>query len=269
MIAEPVISYWTTREIARGKEPGKTALASGGIFSIFSSLIYVVIAILYSMNSDANQNILIFGVLMVPVNFIRNVLGGINIGYKPQNTAYMVLVIEAFKIIIALILIYYLKMGVEGVILSIMFATVAGIVFVAFRSMEKLRGGFGVFYLKGWLKRFWLPIYPRISHIVLNSDVVVFVLIVGSVADLSYWGASVAVASVVLHSSKVSSALYGKLLEGGRKEYLQENLAYLLFVLFPMAGMAISFAEPALFALNPAYQEAVPIVVVLAMAWVA
>ena len=34
IILEPIISYWTTREIARDVDSGKTAILSSGIFSI-------------------------------------------------------------------------------------------------------------------------------------------------------------------------------------------------------------------------------------------
>ncbi|MDE2590135.1 MAG: hypothetical protein KGL95_10795, partial [Patescibacteria group bacterium] len=34
VVIEPIMSYWATREIARGIESGKTAMFSSGIFSI-------------------------------------------------------------------------------------------------------------------------------------------------------------------------------------------------------------------------------------------
>ena len=42
VIIEPIISYWTTRDIARGGESGKTAIVSSGLFSIGGLLIYII-----------------------------------------------------------------------------------------------------------------------------------------------------------------------------------------------------------------------------------
>ena len=43
IIIEPMISYWSTREIARDIESGKTAVFSSGIFSIFGILAFLAI----------------------------------------------------------------------------------------------------------------------------------------------------------------------------------------------------------------------------------
>ena len=40
---EPIISYWATREIARGLESAKTAIFSSGIFSSIAVVIYLII----------------------------------------------------------------------------------------------------------------------------------------------------------------------------------------------------------------------------------
>src|SRR5690349_12540512 len=46
IITESVISYWVTREIARGTESGKTAIFTSGIFSIAGIVIYLIVAYL-------------------------------------------------------------------------------------------------------------------------------------------------------------------------------------------------------------------------------
>ena len=34
MILDPIVTYWTTREIARGEDSGKTAIITHGLFSL-------------------------------------------------------------------------------------------------------------------------------------------------------------------------------------------------------------------------------------------
>jgi len=43
-------------------------------------------------------------------------------------------------------------------------------------------------FLKKWLKRFWLPLYPQMGTLVRTLDVIVFTLITGSVIGLAFDG---------------------------------------------------------------------------------
>ncbi len=83
----------------------------------------------------------------------------------------------------------------------------------------------------------------------------------GSIGAIAYWSASRAVAHIVGHASKIGKGIYPKLLGGGKKEYLQDNLTLFFYFAFPLAGMSIIFAKPALFILNPIYEVAFMVVV--------
>ena len=52
----------------------------------------------------------------------------------------------------------------------------------------------------------------------------------------------------------MSRALYPKLLEGDKHEYLQENLIRVFYFMIPLTALSIVFVRPALFALNPLYE---------------
>lgn len=259
-IIEPIVSYWTIREIARGNESGRTALISNTMFSFGAVPIYFVIIIFFGTQGGVNQEILFFAALLIPVRFIRHTFAAINLGYRPQTIAYSLLVFELVKIALAFFLIYYMKLGLEGVILTIFFATIAGIIYSLVRTLEKIREKFDVKYLKKWLKLSWIPMYPRFADILLYSDVVVFTIIVGSVANIAYWASALAISGIVLHAGKISTAVYPKLLQGGKKEYFHQNLTRVFYFVFPLAGMALVFSKPGLFALNPIYEVAAPIV---------
>lgn len=264
MIFEPIVSYWSTREIARKKESGKTVYLSGGLFAAGAVPIYLLIVILFGTQGGVEQNFLFLAALLVPTRYFRHILASINLGYKPQTTAYSLLVFEITKIISALILIYYFEMGLEGAILTVVLASICAIIFSTIRTFDKIRGTFEIKFLKSWMKRFWLPTYPTISEIISSSDVVLFTIIVGSVEYIAYWGVAMAIAGIILHASNISKAVYGKLLETGKKEYLQENLTQVFYFIFPLSAISIIFAKPGLFSLNPIYEAAVPIVIFLA-----
>ena len=262
-IIEPIVSYWTIREIARGNESGRTSLISNTMFSFGAIPIYIVIVVFFGTQGGVNQEILFFAALLIPVRFIRHTFAAINLGYRPQTIAYSLLVFELVKIGLAFLLIYFMELGLEGVILTIFFATIAGIIFSLIRTLDKIKEKFNVKYLKKWLKLFWIPMYPRFADIVLYSDVVVFTIIVGSVANIAYWASALAIAGIVLHAGKISTAVYPKLLQSRKKEHFHENLTRVFYFVFPLSGMALAFSKPGLFALNPIYEVAVPIVVSL------
>ena len=230
----PIVSYWNTREIARGVDSGKTGFLSSNIFSIIAIVIYLVIVYFYSSQSEVNVNILVFASILIPTEFLRLSLAAIAVGYKPQKNEYGFIVFEVSKIPAALLLVYFLEMGLEGVIISIVIASVANIIFLLVSIREKIKGEFKSKFLKKWMKLFWIPTYPSLKSLILDSDIVVFSLLTGSLTGIAYWSAAKAISRTVRHSIKINAALYPKLLSGGRKEYLEENLIKFLYVEFAL-----------------------------------
>ncbi len=266
LIIRPIVNYWTTREIARGEESGQTAFLSSGLFSTIGIVIYILIIYIFTAESSINREILLFAAIIIPVEFVKSALSSISNGYKPQITEYGILASELSKIPIALFLVYFLDMGLAGAILTTSLASLASITILLIRAREKIKGKFNKKYLKKWLKLFWLPLYPNIAQIFSNTDVVIFTIITGFVGGLAYWVAAMTISNVVNHSIKISKAVYPKLLGGGKKEYFQENLTKVFYFSFPLVAMAMTFTRPALYALNPLYEIAAPVILLLAPA---
>ena len=261
LIFQPIISFWNTRETARGEESAKTAIVSSGFFITLAVFVYFVISLFFGEQTDADYNILLIAGILVPVDFFRRILVGINLGYKPQTEEYGFLAFEVTKVIGALIFLYYLDLGILGLLIAVFLAHIVDIIVLIIRSYEKLKGTFKKNYLKKWLKFFWLPTYPHISSILTTSDIVIFTAITGSVMGVAYWSAALTVSRLVHHASKVSKAIYPKLLESGKKEYFQENIHQVFYFAFPLAAISLVFSRPALFALNPIYEIANSIVI--------
>ena len=138
-IIEPIVSYWTIREISRGNESGRTSLLSNSVFSLGAIPIYLIIVLFFGSQGGVNPDILFFAAILIPVRFIRHTLTSINLGHRPQIIAYSLLVFEIVKIGFAFLLIYFLELGLEGVILTIFFATIASIIFSLYHTKDKLR----------------------------------------------------------------------------------------------------------------------------------
>lgn len=264
-IIEPVISYWTTREIARGTESGRTALFSSSVFSVVGIGGYLIIAFVVGNQTDVEQHVLVLASILIPVLFLNYTLNAVNLGWKPQAVSYGFLAFELTKIPMALILIYFLHLGIEGAILASFFSHITSIITLMIFARKKLKSGFDKNILKKWFKLSWLPLYRNIFPIVAASDLVIFSVVTGSVYGIAYIISSRAISNLVSHTQSFSQALYPKLLKGGRREYLQENITRLFYFAIPLFGISIVFAKPGLFLLNPIYEVAVLIVIFLSI----
>ena len=265
LIFEPIVSYWTTREIARGTNSGGTAVLTSGIFSIPGILAYIVIAYFVGLQVNVNQDVLIFALILIPVMFLNRTLTAICLGWKPQVTSYGLLIFEIIKIPTAVTFVYFLEMGVEGAILATAISYIGSIILLAVYAREKIRDKINLDLIKKWIKVSWIPLFPGISGMIFMFDVTIFSLITGSVIGLAYYSAALAIAAFVAHSGLVSRALYPKFLGGGKKEFLQENLIRFFYFAFALTALSIVLAKPGLFALNPLYEIAVPVVIFLTL----
>lgn len=256
VITESIISYWVTREIARGTESGKTAVFSSGIFSLAGVMIYVIVAYFGAEQFNVDKNILIFAAILIPVMFLDRTLSSINLGWRPQAASYGVLVFESAKIPAGMILVYFLHLGVSGAIVTSFIAYLLSIIILLIYARNKIKHRIRIEFLKKWIKLSWLTYYPQLANLISKFDVLIYTLIVGSVTGLAYYTAAIAISSLVGQTSAISRALYPKLLEGNKEKYLQENLIRVFYFIIPLTALSIAFARPALFALNPIYEIA-------------
>ena len=265
MVISPIITYWATREVARGEKTAQTAIFSSGGLSIIGLTIYLIAAYFVGIQSDADVSVLLFAGILIPLLFLDQTSVAINLGHKPQAVSYGFLAFELTKIPFALVFVYFLQYGVEGAILATFVAYTVKIGVHLFSAREVLKSQFQKKYLKKWFKLFWLPIYRSLPSVFALSDVVVFSVMTGSVTGVAYYTSARTIGFLVNHIRAFNQAVYPKLLQSEKQEFIQENLIKLLYFAFPLMACSIIFAKPALFALNPIYQVAAPIVIVISI----
>jgi hypothetical protein len=265
MILDPIVTYWTTREIARGEDSGKTAIITHGLFSLIALILYVIIAFFVANETVVTFDVLVLGAMLIPVMFINRALTALNLGWKPQATSYGIIAFELSKIPLALILVYHFNLGLEGAIISTTISYVASIIILSINSRSKLKVKFKTFYIKKWTKFFWIPLYRKGQSVVFSFDVAIFAIITDSVFGIALFSVSLAVSILVGHAGLIAQAIYPKLLSGSKKNYLNENLIRFFYFAFPLTAISIVFAQPALFALNPEYEIATIVVIIMSI----
>src|SRR3989337_833770 len=151
----------------------------------------------------------------------------------------------------------------EGSFLASLVAYIGKIGIQAFYSKDQLRSKLQKNYLIKWLKLFWVPTYRTLPSLLASSDVVIFSIMTGSVVGVAYYTSARTIGLLVNHVRGLNKGLYPKLLESEKHEFLQENLIKSFYFAFPLLAFSITFAKPGLFALNPIYQIAAPIVILI------
>jgi len=263
LISESFISFWSTRQISRGEEIAKTSLLSSTIISFLAIPIFVVYVFFISESSTVNFEIMLLGAVLLPAYFFSQTLTGINLGHKPQAVSFGIIVFEVLKIPFGLFLIVIFDLGVLGAIFTLLIATLGKIIMQLYFARTKLRNKFSFQTLRRWMKLSWVPLYRFIPNYVHNIDVALYPIITGTVLGVAFYHAAFALALLVGHASAISQALYPKLIADNKFEGIKKNLIHVLYFAIPLLGIAILFSKPALFALNPVYQVAWLIVIIL------
>ena len=265
VIVEPIVSYWTTRQIARGETVGKTSVFTSGLFSIGGFFAYLIIAIFVSDLLKVNSFPVILAAILVPIMFLNNTLSAIGISHKPQGVSYSILSFEVSKLPFGFGFVYLAELGLVGAIVATIIASLIKTIILLITVREQLVNSIKKQFVKFWLKLSWIPLYANGSGLVFTLDVLVFSLLTNSLIGLAFWGVSNAAANLVAHSGNISQALGPKLLATQREEFAQQNLKRLMFFAIPLFVGSIVFAKPMLHVLNPLYIEGIMILYLLSV----
>lgn len=255
VIVEPIVSYWTSRQIARGEKVGRTAFLTSGTFSAVATVAYFVIAVYvaYALKADATS--IFLASALVPLTFLGNTLTGISLSHKPHAISYGLIGFELVKLPLGFGFVFVGHMGLFGAVLATVFASGAKVIILLALVRQELIDKIHLKTIKHWLKLFWIPLYASFTGLIFSLDVLIYSLFTHSLIGLAYWGVSNTISNIVIHSGQMSQALYPKLLAKGRKEFAEENLKRLMYFAIPILAASIILAKPALYILNPLYVQ--------------
>ena len=263
LVLDPIISFWTTRNISRKIEIGKTPLYSSSIFSIGGVLVYLLSILLIGEPKDFT--ILIFAGILIPSMYILKVVNSINLGWKPESRSFALFTVEIIKIPVMVIMYFEFGLTLEGVIISQVCGTIGGICLGLFYARSKLKNGFKIEFFKKCIKLSWISVYPFVSILLQKSDVIIFSMITGSIVGLAYFGAGQVIAGLVIIAASFSGPIYAKLLGTKNKDNFKYNLTIQVFLIMLFLSLIIAFSKPALFTLNPIYIDVYIIGIILAL----
>ena len=265
MMGNTIVTYWSTRETARKIESGKSAILGSMILSVAFTFIYIIISNLMGYQTKIDQNILLFSTILIPILFLNGTLAAINLGWKPHVVSYGSLALGISQIIFGLFFIYFLKIGVYGVIITVSVSNLINIIILYKYAKPKLKNQISMDFFKSWIKLSWISLYPMLPILIEGSGLILFSIMTESVMGIAIWTAAILAPSTISHVGLISRAIYPKLLSNENTDYLGNNITLLIFFNFLMTGLVIAFAKPILVILNPIYEEAYFILILLAL----
>ena len=260
VIIEPIISYWTTRQIARGEKVARTSISTSGLFSIGGFAGFYLIAIMVSDSLSVDPFPIILASTLIPITFINNTLSGIALSHYPQSVSYSIVSFESSKLPIGFGLVYILELGLIGAIIATILSSIIKTIILIIFTRKELTGEIKKHVIKFWLRLSWIPLYSNGTGLIFTLDVLVYSLLTNSLIGLAYWGVANGVSNIVGHSGLISQAIYPKLLATGKKDFAEKNLERMMYFAIPISFGLILFAKPALYILNPVYSDGVIIV---------
>ncbi|MDG6910418.1 MAG: hypothetical protein JRN08_08625, partial [Nitrososphaerota archaeon] len=116
------VAYWATRDIARGRMVGRTALVSGALLSGVGLGIYFAFAVLSYARISASFVPFLLGALLVPLSYFNAAASSIVTGYRPSVYGTSLIFSELAKLSVAYGALYVYHLGIEGVIVALMAA---------------------------------------------------------------------------------------------------------------------------------------------------
>jgi hypothetical protein len=259
-----LVVFWATRDIARGNSLGKTVIYINLGISIVGVLLFFAFAVVSLPAIGAKAEPLLLAIFLVPLSYLNQAANAVVTGHRPSVLAYSLLASEFCKLGAAFPLLVVYRIGIDGVILSMIVAYLAQAVVSTYMVRDASADVFNTARGKRWLLHSWLPALTTLPYVVGIADT--FVASIASMGTdvTGYYQAAYSIATIVGYSIYLATPLYPLLLKGGSNELPSITLDLTLLFGIPMAFGAAILAEPILFLLKPQYIDASNALIIMA-----
>ncbi|MDG6915700.1 MAG: hypothetical protein JRN58_02230 [Nitrososphaerota archaeon] len=262
-----LVAFWATRDIARERMFGKTAITMSMLMSALGIAIYVALSYLSSARvAPGDLGTLVFAAVLVPASYLNQAANSVVAGHKPVVLGYAVIFSEASKLAVAFPLIVVYKVGIDGVILAVLAANLAQGISSALLAGDALANPVSLGQGRRWLAHSWLPMLTTLPLILSVADTFIASLAASGTVLVGHYQAAFSVATLAGYSLYLASATYPLLLKGGGDHVASMTLDLTLAFGIPMAVGAAVLATPILHILNAQYADASTAMGILAFA---
>ncbi|MGA3289618.1 MAG: oligosaccharide flippase family protein [Candidatus Bathyarchaeia archaeon] len=263
-----VLPFWATRFTARGKEgTAKTSTLAQLSIAVIAVIIYLPAVVLISRAIGTEAYLLVYFIagLYILNSYMITIFQSVLTSMKPQVLGYGLLIEEAVKVTVALVLIIGLRQLFLGAILSLVIAGLVQVfyygrlLFLAGEFEQKINWS----YLKEWLKGSMAMVYYAIGG-QLTSFVLILLFLYGGSNTRAYYTAAFTFTNIIGYSASLALALYPKLLaKTCQDEQVGVSFRTVLMLAIPLSTITMVMSVSLLTVLNISYGVAWPVLIVL------
>jgi O-antigen/teichoic acid export membrane protein len=263
-----IFPFWTARFAAR-KYSGssKTGLTANLLISLPCALTYIVaLPTIMSAFQIDEKYLIIYAIITVEMLelYLLTAFESILQAKRPQAVGFGFLIFELCKVVLGFVLIMQLRLGLFGVIISVISAYLFQILFYLRSTLPEFHEKVKRNYVKKWLKASPFNLYG-----IAGQQIVSFYLILlfvhGGRLSRAYYGAAMAIAGIIGYSSLLGYALYPRLLSKDRPEDIHTSLRMVLMFAIPMTAGAVVLSASYLAILNEIYRVAEMVLILLSI----
>jgi O-antigen/teichoic acid export membrane protein len=262
-----IIPFWTIRFTARNhKGSPKTGLMANLLVSLLFAAIYTLLLPTITWLFHTEAYIIVYGILAIQILelYTLNAFEAILHAKKPQKIGYGFLISEICKVIMGYMLIIHLKLGLLGVVTSVVIAYILKMAYYLKLTTEELQEKIRWSYLKEWLKASPINLYNIAGQRIAAFVLILLFVYAGEVAR-AYYGVGQTIAGIIGYSSILAFALYPKLLSKTAPEDISTSLKMVLMFAIPMTAGAMILSDSYVTILKSVYRDVGPVLVILAM----
>jgi O-antigen/teichoic acid export membrane protein len=266
LLFNPVLPFWATRFVARGKEGAvKTSVSTQLTIALASTLIYfpVIVLISNAIGTSSYLPIYLIAGFYILTFYSITIFESILQCVKPQFVGYGLMGEEIVKVTIALILILGFKQLFLGAILGLVVSCVVQVFFYSYvlRSYLKQKIHWG--YLKEWIKG-----SPAIAYNAIGGQLMSFVFILlflyGGSGARAYYQAALTFTVIISYANSLAFALYPKLLAKSCNSHdVGVSFRTVMMLAIPFATITMIMSISFLTILKISYAVAWPVLIAL------
>ncbi len=241
----PIYGVWTPRAISRGWNVSKTTLFIALLLGSTTSLVSIF-ALYYILGHTQSlmEIVLLFAVIIFEEYLSKGFLHMLS-GYKPHYWGYYLVVFSTLRVITVYIALVVLRLGLIGLILSVIFSRLITIGFLFVSNFGLLRrSALDTNLVKVWLSRSWYPLGLSLAGLSMALDIFIVNIFVGEYYIIACYGVIFFMINFVGSVSQYVVALSARILAERDKKHTYVALWTAFFFTIPPITILLALTEP-------------------------
>ena len=258
---------------SKRNNPWENSHGRVSFFSVILTVVYILVSFVVSSSISGNHSdnlyFLLISAPQIPLYIFAGVLEAILWAPPPEKASFGFGVFEMTKVIIGGVTVAIFHLSLTGAILAITGARVIQVITTLYLARKEFTDKVSFQIISKMLRSGWVALLNQFGYFIANFDFLLVAVLAGAQSEnlITYYAAALVFASVITYSNWIAYGLYAEILSGiDPKETARQVLELQYIFTVPMVIGEIILAYPLLHLFKQDYVQAVPILIILAVA---